>query len=191
MEQAKSKGKLCFNFTHRLASGDIREVEVYSGPVHDEVGNQVLLYSIVHDVTERRNAEISLRQLSRAVEHSGVAILVTDREGRITYVNPAFTVITGYEADEVIGKNPNLLKSQETPSHRYLELWGTLMAGENWRGQFLNRKKDGSLFHANSVISPIRDESGIVDWIEKPVNITRLSQVIRQALKPKHAGRWG
>ncbi|MFZ0825832.1 MAG: PAS domain S-box protein [Verrucomicrobiia bacterium] len=101
-----------------------------------------------------------LHKLSRAVEHSQDSIVITDKAGNIEYVNPKFTDLTGYALDEVIGKNPRILKSGEMPPEKYKQLWKTIQAGGEWHGEFHNRKKNGELYWESASISSIADDSG-------------------------------
>ena len=126
----------------------------------DAQGQVIGLTAIGEDVTERRLAEEQVRKLSRAVEQSPAIVQITDRQGRIEYVNPKFTEVTGYTFDEVHGRNPNILKSGETPASEYRQLWQDLIAGGEWRGEFHNRRKDGSLYWESAVISALRDGEG-------------------------------
>lgn len=110
--------------------------------------------------SELGNAEVRLRILLRAVEQSPVSIVITDTAGRIDYVNPKFTQITGYSFDEVIGLNPRFLKSGETTTEDYEKLWTTILAGREWKGEFHNQRKNGDLFWESVTISPILDRYG-------------------------------
>ncbi|HEX7616125.1 MAG TPA: PAS domain S-box protein [Thermoanaerobaculia bacterium] len=103
-------------------------------------------------------AHETLRKLSRAVEQSPAAVVITDTKGDIEYVNPKFTQVTGFSSDEVLGTNPRILKSGELPPEVYRELWETITAGREWRGVFHNRKKNGESFWDLASISPIFDE---------------------------------
>ena len=125
------------------------------------------------EVAERRRAEGELRKLVRAVEHSASTIVITDTTPRIEYVNPAFTQATGYTIDEVRGKNPRFLKSGRHSREFYQELWATLLRGEVWRGEFINRRKNGELYYEATRITPVRDESGqITHYIAVKDDIT-------------------
>lgn len=115
---------------------------------------------VFHDITERKRSEEAVRLLSAAVEQSPVSIVITDLNGDILYVNRKFVECTGYSREEAIGKNPRILKSGNTSSGEYKGLWETITAGKEWRGEFQNRKKDGSLYWEIAVIRPIRDEKG-------------------------------
>ncbi len=157
-------GKQRLHFRHRLASGELREVEVFSGPMRSR--GQTLLYSLVTDVTERQRLEQERRKLVAAVDQSPISIVITDRDGRIDYVNDAFSRITGYSAAEVIGDNPRLLKSGETTQAEYEAIWGELTAGRAWSGLFRNKRKDGSLYWEQARLSPVTDAQGrIVNFL--------------------------
>jgi len=117
---------------------------------------------VITDSTTRRQAESRLRQLSQAVEQSPTSVIITDTSGRITYVNPKFCAITGYTPEEVLGKNPSLLKSGDTAAEEYRTLWETIRAGQEWHGEFHNRKKNGELYWELAVIAPVLDENGQV-----------------------------
>ncbi|TAN57035.1 MAG: EAL domain-containing protein [Rhodospirillales bacterium] len=114
------------------------------------------------DITKRKASEVKLRQLSQAVEQSPTDVVITDAHGVIQYVNPRFCQLTGYAANEVIGKKPSILKSGRTSEALYESLWATISSGKEWRGELLNRKKDGTLFWEHAVISPIRDGNGAI-----------------------------
>jgi PAS domain S-box-containing protein len=116
----------------------------------------------IMDITERKQGEGQLRQLSRAVEHSPASIDITDIDGNIEYVNPKFSEVTGYAPDEARGKNPRILKSGQTPTDIYSHLWQTILSGKEWRGEFLNRKKDGEFFWEYASISAITDPKGSI-----------------------------
>jgi diguanylate cyclase (GGDEF)-like protein/PAS domain S-box-containing protein len=115
---------------------------------------------LVAEIAERRAAEEGLRKLSRAVEHSASAVVITDTAGRIEYVNPKFTDVTGYAPAEVIGRSPALLKSGKTSEDVYRALWTTVSAGEEWHGELRNRKKSGDLYWTRESISPVRNARG-------------------------------
>jgi len=102
------------------------------------------------------------RKLWRAIEHSPASVVVTDLSGTIEYVNPKFSEVTGYTAEEAIGQNPRVLKTGDHPPEFYRELWDTILAGNEWHGEFCNRKKNGEIFWEHASISPIRDAQGKV-----------------------------
>jgi PAS domain S-box-containing protein len=159
-ERARARRGECttFFFSHRLASGSVRDVEVHLTPI--ESGGRPLLFSIVNDITARKRAEESLSKLSLAVEQSPESIVITDLDARIEYVNEAFVRKTGYTRAEIIGANPRLLKSGRTPPETYRVMWDALTAGDEWRGDFFNRRKDGSEYLESAIIAPLRSPEG-------------------------------
>ncbi len=115
----------------------------------------VLMHDKNLELQERRRIETELRKLSLAVEQSPVSIVITDDDGNIEYVNQTFTEVTGYSPAETIGKNPRILKSGHLPADFYEELWHTIKGGSEWRGNFLNKKKNGDELWEKAVIAPI------------------------------------
>ena len=136
---------------------------------------------------EQHTAEESLRKLSRAVEQSADMVMVTDRHGIIEYVNPAFEALTGFSREDVDGKTAQILKSGEQAPEVYQELWKTILAGNVYRGIFVNRKKNGSLYYVEESISPVRDAEGtITHFISNGRDLTdrlHLEAELRQAQK--------
>lgn len=113
-------------------------------------------------------------KLSKAVESLAEAVIVTDPGGEIAYVNPAFETITGYSAEEAIGKNPRILKSGMNPPELYAGMWATLLKGAVWRGNVVNRRKDGSTYNAQLTISPIRTDTGrVINYVAVQHEVTR------------------
>jgi diguanylate cyclase (GGDEF)-like protein/PAS domain S-box-containing protein len=147
-------------WTITTKDGSKRIWEFQTTPLGKDHGGRRVLHSMAIDVTERKQAENQLRQLSSAVEHSPSAIMITDMDGKIEYVNPKFTALTGYELHEVRGKTPRILKSDRTPAKVYTELWQDILSGKEWRGEFLNRKKNGELYWEHVLISTITDSDG-------------------------------
>ena len=139
---------------------------------------------IIVDATETHAAEAELEMLSLAVEQSFASVVITDAQGSIEYVNPRFCEVTGYTAEEALGRNPRILKSNEHPPEFYQELWQTLKRGENWRGEFRNRKKDGALFWESASISPIRGKNGEISrYIAIKEDITEQKAVQEEVLR--------
>lgn len=120
------------------------------------------LLGYLNDVSEQKLVNEKINHLSVAVEQSPASILITDVEGNIQYVNPKCVEITGYSKEDLIGKNPKVLKSGETSEIEYRELWKTIKAGGEWRGEFHNKKKNGELYWEFASISPIKNEKGEV-----------------------------
>lgn len=133
------------------------------------------------ELAERIKAEERLRKLYVAVEQSPASILITDTHGTIEYVNSHFTALTGYSFDEVVGKNPNILKTGETTRDEYQQLWETILAGGEWHGEFRNRKKNGDLYWEQALIAPIRDNNGtITHFIAIKEDVTERKQLESQ-----------
>jgi len=112
------------------------------------------------DIHQRRSLEMAQRHLMRAVEATGNAVIITDRNANIIYANPAFTQLTGYTNAEVLGRNPRFLHEEGATVADYAAMWQTLLAGQTWTGEFRNRRKDGSVLWEMATISPILNESG-------------------------------
>jgi PAS domain S-box-containing protein len=112
-----------------------------------------------HDLELKRVNE-ELRTLSQAIEQTPTAVVITDRDGTIEYVNPHFTKMTGYTAAEAIGQNPRINKSDWHPPEFYQELWATILAGGEWHGEFRNKRKNGELYWEAAVISPVKNSAG-------------------------------
>jgi PAS domain S-box-containing protein len=144
----------------RKRDGSALWTEIRNVLVRDEQGRVVAFEGISRDITERVQAERAVRSLSAAVEQTPVAIVITDAEGTIEYVNPAFSHQSGYSREEALGKNPRILKSGHHPPEFYAGLYATIARGGEWRGEILNRKKSGELYWENATISAIVDEAG-------------------------------
>ncbi|MDD5287017.1 MAG: PAS domain S-box protein [Desulfuromonadaceae bacterium] len=131
-----------------------------AAPVRDNEGKIVAAIQTLRDITARKRAEDSLRTLSQAIEQTPMAIVITDREGTIEYVNPHFTKITGYSKDETIGKNPRIIKSGRQSREFYRELWETILSGNEWHGEFHNKRKNDELYWEDASISPVKNDAG-------------------------------
>src|SRR5438309_196032 len=142
---------------------------------------------------EQRSAEESLRKLSSAVEQSPDTVVITDRQGAIEYVNPAFEALTGYKSDEVRGRTPRILKSGEQGPEIYQDMWKTILSGNVFRGILVNRKKNGELYYVEESICPVRDSQGqITHFIANGRDLTerlRLEAQLLQAQKMDAVGR--
>ncbi|MFC2079492.1 PAS domain S-box protein, partial [Candidatus Bipolaricaulota bacterium] len=144
-----------------LATGEIKTYISSMAPVR-VAGEIVAAIGTSLDITDRKRSEERIRQLSRVIEESPVSVVITNVEGAIEYVNPRFSEVTGYGLEEATGANPRILKSGHQPTEFYKELWETIIAGRNWRGEFCNMKKSGDLFWELASISPIRDENDVI-----------------------------
>ena len=145
------------------------------------------------DITDRRNIETERSQLATAVEQAAESIVITDVKSHILYVNSAFERVSGYSREEVMGKNPRILKSGEQSPDFYREMWATLTAKRPWVGRFKNRRKNGTIYEEECTISPIRDAAGnVINYVAVKRDITKeveLEDRLRQAQKLEAVGR--
>ena len=175
----------------RMPDGSLRTMEAKGQVIRDGRGRPVRMAGTIMDVTERHAAKAELEKLSIAVEQSSASVVITDTRGTIEYVNPRFCEVTGYTVEEALGRNPRILKTEKHPPEFYGELWQTLGRGENWRGEFLNKKKDGSLFWESASISPIRGEDGeVTQYIAIEEDITEQKAVQEEILRSEERLRF-
>lgn len=165
-----------FEARHRTKYGEIIDVLVSARPI--TVHGRRCLASIWSNITHQKRTEEQLRKLSMAVEQSPGSIVITDLNGNIEYVNEAFVRVTGWQRNEVIGQNPRVLKSDLTPTATYDAMWATLAEGHTWSGEFINRRKDGSVYNELARIAPIRQADGqITHYLATKEDITELKRV--------------
>jgi len=142
-----------------------------------EESNSQLKQALAH----KKKAESKVRLLSQAIEHAGNSILITDQEGIIEYVNPAFVTLTGFSAEETIGQTPSILKSGNQSDIFYREMWETILSGQVWHHKVIDRKKNGSLFPAILTIAPIfGDDDSIIHFIGFHADISELEELQQQ-----------
>lgn len=185
IQDLKKSGIVRIESTHRRKDGTTFPVEINLKYVQLD---RDYIVGVVRNITERKQSEQQLRQLSRVVEQSPVSIVITNIQGNIEYVNPKFTEVTGYTAEEVLGKNPRILKSDEKSSDEYKNLWETIIAGKEWRGEFHNKKKNGELYWEFASISPIRNAEGtITHFLAVKEDITERKRVEKDIALLYHA----
>ena len=136
--------------------------EVTVNVVREDGGHPIGLQGVTRDIGEQKRIRDALQARSVAIEAAAEAVLIADRDGYIEYVNPAFTRNTGYPAEEAVGRRPSILKSGMQDNAFYQRLWQTILAGQVWKGEVVNRRKDGILYTEEMAISPVKDESGTV-----------------------------
>jgi len=160
--EAALRARQPFETEYRLrrADGQYRRMLDQGAPQFGGHGEFQGYVGVAIDITDRKRAEDELRWLSRAVEQSPASVVITDLKGDIEYVNPKFTEVTGYSCSEILGKNPRILKSGDKPAEEYRKLWQTIVSGEEWRGEFHNKRKNGELYWESASICPIRDAHG-------------------------------
>lgn len=165
------------------SDGSINWYSTTKMPLRDKSGRIIGTFGISHDITNRKTAEQQLRKLSMAVEQSPVSIVITNLDGDIEYANPKACETTGYELRELMGKNPRVLKSGETSPQEYDLLWNRITHGEEWKGLFHNKKKNGELYWESATIAPIKDANGnITHYLGIKEDITEKLKV-EQALR--------
>jgi phosphoserine phosphatase RsbU/P len=154
--------------------------ELWLGGVRHFVG-------VTHDLTQRKLAEEKLLTLSAAMDQSPVAIVVASKEGLVEYVNESFTALTGYTREEIIGKNPRVLRSKHTARHQYRRLWKAIASGREWSGEIQDRRKNGELYWAKETITPMKNARGeITHYLGIQQDITQ-EKLDREALKESEA----
>ncbi len=182
--QAFEHGSSSFEWLYRRSDGSRFLVQVHLTLI-DYEGTPALLNSW-HDITLQREQELQVRRLSLAIEQSPIALVITDLNGVIQHVSQAFTRITGYTAHEAVGQSTRMLKSGLTSPEVYANLWKTLREGQTWRGEWINRKKNGELYPERAAISPICDDYGhIVNYlaIKEDISLQKKAEEDRIARK--------
>ncbi len=168
-----------------LAGEEVAETEIFirnphrpegvwilarANPIRDDAGNVEGGVVVIRDVTQTRETQEEVRRLSSAVEQTADSIVITDRDGYVEYVNPAFELTTGYARKEILGRTPRLLKSGKHDPDFYRRLWSTINSGQPFRATIINRRKGGELYYAEQTITPMRDSAG---------NITHFVSVLK------------
>lgn len=135
------------------------------------------LMNSVWGIVQQNEANEKIQKLSTAVEQSPVSVVITDTNGNIEFVNPKFTQLTGYTFNEAVGKNPNILSSGYHNKQFFKQMWGTILKGEEWKGQLVNKKKNGELYWESALISPVMNKQGkIVNFIAIKEDVTELKR---------------
>ncbi|MBL8056522.1 MAG: PAS domain S-box protein, partial [Anaerolineales bacterium] len=172
---------------NRAKDGRLVPIDGANTPILDGAGQIIGFMAIHRDISERKQADAQLLLQAAALESAANAIVITDPAGLIQWVNPAFTVITGYTLDEVRGRSTRLLKSGLHDAAFYAEMWGVLLAGRTWRGEVTNRRKDGRLYVEDQIITPVTDAQGtIVNYVSTKEDITA-RKAAEQALRASQA----
>ncbi len=148
--------------------------------IFNNQGTPIKLIGTIQDITQEKKDETELKTLSLAVEQSPASIMLTNTEGIIEYVNIKTVERTRFPVEELIGQNPRILKSGETPAETYQNLWETILSGKVWRGELLNKKKDGEIFWEETYIAPVTEANGkIAHFIAIKEDITERKRFIR------------
>jgi PAS domain S-box-containing protein len=166
-------------------NGECRKISIYFSLLRT-AENEKYIVGTLEDITGRKEAEEQISRLSRAIEQSPSCIIITDTMGRIEYVNPKFTDVTGYSASEVMGKTTSILKSGHHDAAYYRRLWDTILAGMEWHGEFHNRRKNGEIYWESASISPFRNQEGrITHFVAVKEDITERKKV-EEALRNRN-----
>lgn len=164
-------------------------VQNYDNPDIYDQSSIDILELVAHELSifiDNRRASEKATKLSKVVEQSMVSVVITNKEGDIEYVNPFFTTLTGYSFEEVIGKNPRVYKSGHHTKEYYKELWNTILSGNNWEGETLNKKKNGELHWEKTVISPILNSKGdVTNFVAIKEDITERKKMIEKLVETK------
>jgi diguanylate cyclase (GGDEF)-like protein/PAS domain S-box-containing protein len=172
-------GKVDYDIEHRIVrpDGGIRQIHSRAEVSFDKSGRPVRMQGTVHDITERKEAEEKLLLAGKVFEHSSEMIAVTDPQAGIVDVNPAFTKLSGYSREEVLGGKMNLLKSGLHDAEFYRCLWATLLTTGHWHGEIFNRRKDGEILPILSSINAVRNENGEnTHYISIATDISKLKE---------------
>jgi PAS domain S-box-containing protein len=158
-----------------LPDGTFRHLEVYAFPLVAQNGATTQVIEITHDITNREHAMRNIVKLAAIIEQATEAVAITDTDGILEYVNPAFEKITGYSREETVGQNPRVLKSGDLPPGFYRGIWETIKGGSTWKGAFINRRKNGEAYYEDAVIFPIRNDAGeIMNYVKISHDVTDL-----------------
>jgi len=160
--------------------------EVKASLIIDDQKNTIGVLGTTRDISKRKLATDELRKRSRALEQSPLSIIITDINGGIAYLNHKFTELTGYTINDVKGKNTRILKSGHTSDEQYAILWKTLLSGEEWKGEFYTRIKDGSFIWESASISPITNKDGkITHFLAIKEDITEKKKTMQELISAK------
>jgi PAS domain S-box-containing protein len=188
-----NRGNYSLEARLRRADGTYRWWLVRGEPLRDKGGTVIRWFGTCTDIHELKQTEAAHARLATAVEQSAETIVITDTAGTILYANPAFEKTSGYSRAEVLGQTPRILKSGKQDGEFYRQMWTTITQGKVWRGHFINRQKDGTLYEEDASISPVRDSAGkIVNYVAVKRDLTReveLESQFRQAQKMEAIGQ--
>jgi diguanylate cyclase (GGDEF)-like protein/PAS domain S-box-containing protein len=172
-DTVKSGAYAAYEHVHRGPCGEKIFVEVSTNPITDSQGKVVQVVHVSKNITERKRMEEEMQKLSMVVNKTADMVVITSKGGIIEYVNPAFEEMTGYSREEAVGNTPRILKSGEHGLQFYENLWATILAGNTYRGVFVNRKKSGELYYDSCTITPVINSKGaITNFIATAKDIT-------------------
>ncbi|MBF0377858.1 MAG: PAS domain S-box protein [Desulfamplus sp.] len=169
-----------FETVHRTKNGIDIPFEVTANHIIFDK-NEEYNFAVVRNISERKQAEREIRRLSQAVEYSPVSVVITDVNGNIEYVNRKFTQVTGYSRKEAVGQNPRILNAGHRAKSYFTNLWNTILNGKEWKGEFVNKKKNGEIYWEAASISPVLDENGkILYFVAMKEDITARKKIMEE-----------
>lgn len=164
--------------------GEVVWADTSASVIRNADGGYRATIGVIRDITQTKKSEEARVRLAAAVEQAAETVVITDPQGIILYVNPAFEHTTGYARDEVLGKNPRILKSGRHNEKFYKSFWKTLTEGRTWTGHLVNKKKDGTLFEEDASVSPVKDASGeTINYVAVKRDITKEVSLQKQLLQ--------
>ncbi len=172
---------LHYQFKGLTKKGKTIYVEVHGSRA--ELDDKIAVIGMLQDITERKETEEKLYLQSTALNSAANGIVITDTDGIILYANPAFTKLTGYSFDEIIGENPRILKSGAHDDNYYKNIWSTISKGEVWDGEIINKRKDGSLYTERQTITPVPGENSEIEYFIAIKSDVTESKKTERALK--------
>ncbi len=177
----QKKGHVRIESCFQKNDGTLLYVDISASVVDSDEG---IIQEIARDISQRKINEEELKKLTAAIEQSPAHIMITDKMGNIEYVNPKFTEVTGYTFNEVVGKNPKILKSGKLSTDVYKSMWKAILSKKTWRGEFANIKKNGELFWEEAIVGPIlNDEGDITHFIGIKVDVTHQKRIEEEKRK--------
>lgn len=179
-------------FRSQFSHSDNRVIDVELILKKFDSGSPDVLVLIAHDMTEQEKMELDLLRFSEVMQHTMSPIQITDAQGKIIFVNPAFERVSGYAKEELLGKNPNILNSHTQDEKYWGQVWSYILKGKEWVGQIQNRRKNGELFHTELVISPIIDPGGtVVGFLGSHRDITEQKLLEQQLVRSQKMETFG
>lgn len=183
------KNKQPYTLTHRLLFNDgrIKYVDETCETTFDEAGRALISYGTVQDVTERELAQKKINLYASVFRHSVEAIMITDHDNRIVAINPALVKLTGYNIDELIGRNPKIISSELTPKTTYKEMWNALNATGFWHGELIDKRKNGETYPKRATISVVPNDQGkAINYIASFSDITERKEAEEHIFRLAH-----
>ncbi|MEI6277221.1 MAG: PAS domain S-box protein [Prolixibacteraceae bacterium] len=184
MDSARGLIKSHYESQHFNSKHQIFDVEIFSSRI--DIDGKEFVHEIVHDISEKKRAEESIKLLGRSVEQSSVSIMITDSKGTIKYINQFASKISGYSFEETIGRNARFMKSGLQGKEFYQTLWTTILSGKVWEGEFRNVKKNGEIFCEKAVISPVLNKQNeITHFVAVKEDVTERNRMIEELVAAK------